>query len=604
MSNQLRKRGDLPTRRRPSLDTSSTSPTGDALPQIPEQQFVASCELKFSHSPLDLSQAAIRFIDILPCGESNPNLIECNIILSASILEHTYEALSYEWGDSDASRKILINGMKFFVRDNLWSALYHLREESARRLWIDAICIDQDNVRERNHQVWHMSTIYSSASRVLVWLGQESDQSVAALRAVSSINIGLKRYKNLSMAHYDHTTWDSLRNMCNNSYWSRLWIVQEIGLAQGLRIHWGRNHIEWGEFANLYDILPRDLQESLAFQLIQQRKARHNVSCFLKDLLETCRESLCSNPRDKIYGLLGLADDCRDGSLKPDYSKSLFDLYEDVIRFQHESFSNGVSVVHEHDVWSIVSFSQQLQWILWHPISGADEDCTAELDLRSSPSYHDGDLLRIVGFWGGSVLSIGPECINGMSSEAQRDAWFTEIAQDFNSTPELDMNEGLNSLVRAFATFEATERHRIILFHGLALQGSVELNQLTDLTTLSTMYEPRTKKDIYAGEYSQTSPHLFATYNGDIGIAPREVERGDLVCRFLHCDVAVIVRSFEYGYRIIGRAVIAKPPRLGWAYDRKYGKLSYDTPQFPSMSDYPAHMTFFLDMATLQLLTR
>jgi hypothetical protein len=145
-------------------------------------------------------------------------------------------------------------------------------------------------------------------------------------------------------------------------------------------------------------VLPKDVQGSLTFRLVQQRMARKGLNCFLKDLLEACKDSLCLDPRDKVYGLLGLADDCRDGTLTADYSKSLFDIYEDVIRFQHRSFINRVSVSHEVDYCSIVSFSQLLQWILWHPLSGENEECTSHLDLRTSPSYRDGDLLRIVGF--------------------------------------------------------------------------------------------------------------------------------------------------------------------------------------------------------------
>ena len=149
--------------------------------------------------------------------------------------------------------------------------------------------------------------------------------------------------------------------------------------------------------------------------------------------------------------------------------------------------------------------------------------------------------------------------------------------------------------MESFATFKETERSRIITLHGLALQGSVELNQLGDLTILSERYKPSTESDVNAGKYHQTRPHLFSTGDGDIGIAPREVQPGDLVCRFLHCDVAVIVRSFEYGYRLIGRAVIAKQQKLSWAYGKKHGKLSYSSPGFSFI------LTFFLDMATLQL---
>jgi hypothetical protein len=134
-SGQLRRQRALDTIRRPqSEDTPSPSNTDDALLQILEPQSVPKGQSKFSHFPLDLSQAPIRLIDLLPSRESNPYLVECNMTISTSISESTYEALSYEWGHSEASKEIFINGMSFFVRDNLWNALYDLREESPRRL--------------------------------------------------------------------------------------------------------------------------------------------------------------------------------------------------------------------------------------------------------------------------------------------------------------------------------------------------------------------------------------------------------------------------------------------------------------------------------------
>jgi hypothetical protein len=96
-------------------------------------------------------------------------------------------------------------------------------------------------------------------------------------------------------------------------------------------------------------VLPEDLQKSLASQLVQQRNARGALSCFLKELLEAFKDSSCLDSRDKVYGLLGLADDCQDGTLTADYSKSLFDVYEDVIRFQHQRFITGESASHEVD---------------------------------------------------------------------------------------------------------------------------------------------------------------------------------------------------------------------------------------------------------------
>lgn len=93
-----------------------------------------------------------------------------------------YEALSYTWGEEAASVRILLNGKEFLVRRNLADALAALRISEPRVLWVDALCINQQDTAERNHQVGMMAGIFRRAERVLVWLGRPSsgwDSSVA-----------------------------------------------------------------------------------------------------------------------------------------------------------------------------------------------------------------------------------------------------------------------------------------------------------------------------------------------------------------------------------------------------------------------------------------
>ena len=99
-----------------------------------------------------------------------------------------YGALSYTWGPPEPSGSILLDGRPFMVRENLWSALCHLRlPKRDRFLWIDAICIDQGNILERNHQVKRIGSIYEGASKVLIWLGPQKDQSDVALSFIEDI---------------------------------------------------------------------------------------------------------------------------------------------------------------------------------------------------------------------------------------------------------------------------------------------------------------------------------------------------------------------------------------------------------------------------------
>ncbi|KAF2029746.1 heterokaryon incompatibility, partial [Setomelanomma holmii] len=85
-----------------------------------------------------------------------------------------FNALSYAWGDAKGDKGILLDGMPFTVRRNLWTFLQQARNRLTQPptlLWIDAICINQTEVHERNLQVGLMGQIYSKASKVFVWLG-------------------------------------------------------------------------------------------------------------------------------------------------------------------------------------------------------------------------------------------------------------------------------------------------------------------------------------------------------------------------------------------------------------------------------------------------
>ena len=93
-----------------------------------------------------------------------------------------YEALSYVWGDRESPKTISIDGCVQEVTENLEAALQQLRlSDAPRRLWVDALCINQEDSKEKSHQIQKMRHIYRRASGVLVWLGNEADRSDEAM---------------------------------------------------------------------------------------------------------------------------------------------------------------------------------------------------------------------------------------------------------------------------------------------------------------------------------------------------------------------------------------------------------------------------------------
>ena len=123
------------------------------------------------HTPLT-SEDAIRVLELLPSRKAAAP-IKCTLReVSLSSLQTEYEALSYVWGSPEGTQPISCDGMKLLVTPNCLDALVHLRLGSGTRtLWIDAVCINQRQETECNHQVGRMGEVYSKASRVIIWFG-------------------------------------------------------------------------------------------------------------------------------------------------------------------------------------------------------------------------------------------------------------------------------------------------------------------------------------------------------------------------------------------------------------------------------------------------
>ena len=116
-----------------------------------------------SYQPLRTGNHQIRLTTIAAGRNDGP--IQCS--LNHEILGDEHTCLSYAWGDELPLREIYINGKPATVRQNLWNFLHTARRyKFSRKIWIDAICIDQANTSEKNHQVRLMSKIYSQAVSV------------------------------------------------------------------------------------------------------------------------------------------------------------------------------------------------------------------------------------------------------------------------------------------------------------------------------------------------------------------------------------------------------------------------------------------------------
>jgi len=169
-------------------------------------------------------------------------------------IEIEYEALSWCWGRADSDCAVSVRKgnevYKMSVRRDLALALTYLRhQDKTRILWIDAICIDQENDVERNQQVQMMSRIYTRAANVCIWLGQQDSESEVAFKFIKEEITHLKDFDSISSDKDYGSKWQALMVLMQREWFSRRWVVQELSLANKAEIWCGPDSMPWKEFA-------------------------------------------------------------------------------------------------------------------------------------------------------------------------------------------------------------------------------------------------------------------------------------------------------------------------------------------------------------------
>ncbi|PMD36727.1 HET-domain-containing protein [Hyaloscypha variabilis F] len=341
----------------------------------------------FPYKPLDSSKSEIRVIN-LKHGVA-PSPVECTLqhIPMASKSRGFYRALSYTWGPSEPTKVLLLDHIQIEVRENLWQALYHLRQPDADlSLWVDALCINQEDIPERNEQVSRMGTLYNQAEEVIVWLGPRKDDSDTAVSAIKRSVVPSSRLVSVnvpsSSGSFSSIEIHSIHNLLHREYWTRVWIIQEVFKARKIMIHCGHENLPWKDLAKFlrqakkmsddyldpfFEHIPRSevtgIFHSPATPLTDHRTTRIRD---LETLLMTYDGSFCCDPRDKVYALTGIA-----GRRLTDRSKKLVGqdwLTIDYSRTPHELFQ-VLTLMYAAEVGDgyLVRWMQMLQQILKLP---------------------------------------------------------------------------------------------------------------------------------------------------------------------------------------------------------------------------------------------
>ncbi|KAI3545866.1 hypothetical protein CSPX01_04790 [Colletotrichum filicis] len=358
-----------------------------------------------------------RLIDLIGGSYHDPIRIELHIADLA--VKPEYEALSYTWadenGDSSKCERVYI-GKRWDIlpiTKNCSNALRRLRYQNRpRRLWVDAICINQNDVGERSHQVGIMQNIYATASRVLIYLGEDKDDLNSTSSSPWNFDKWNTYYKRSLHAHNDLT---------QRSYFKRVWVIQEIDAAQDCWVLYGTKGDRWLDFLESKQLRPKQDW----FHVLPRGRLMDLRE--LPKLLQATLQCQATDPRDKVYALLGLFPGAKEAQLTADYSLSLDQVFSGLtacMLCQSSALMLPIFAALEPSTSSLPA-----SWVVdWS--SATNLDCMgpylAENDSRPTtesdtgrvsfiPRFHHNGLLVLRGRLITSLSScvFGPECQRG-----------------------------------------------------------------------------------------------------------------------------------------------------------------------------------------------
>jgi hypothetical protein len=303
----------------------------------------------YKYESLKPGEIRVLVLTTSASGKNQPELSLRHIALPSSDQDERrgFDALSYTWGDLSKTFRVKCDGRTLKVHQNLYEALPFLAQRSSTRpLWIDAVCINQEDDAEKSSQIRLMCEIYSSAYSVWIWLGPAEEPGahnavtmlLPRLKAVQTQlqalpTGGALSQKEAGLPPFGDSSWASLENLMSHPWLKRLWIVQEVALARlPPKVLIGTNEIAWQQFAdmlNIVHLLPK-IKDEQGRGVVDSSRSLRGV-----DTIHRCRTEYqtwkrdasrppdhvldvvtfvcaltlrygCSKPRDRVFALAGL----------------------------------------------------------------------------------------------------------------------------------------------------------------------------------------------------------------------------------------------------------------------------------------------------------
>ncbi|KAI6847764.1 hypothetical protein KC332_g3981 [Hortaea werneckii] len=605
----------------------------------------------FHYPPLKSSKTSIRLAVIQPGTGSKALSIKLidSFVTGPKDNLAPYDALSYTWGTGPRSKHILCNGKRMQVTETLLAALHRFRRPRHEvTLWIDQICICQERVKERNQQVQMMGDIFKGARKVIVWLGEDYEDSRAGMQLARQLCAVAKKPHVYSLDVGDlethglpkqgHKRWKALAAILQRPWFWRTWVVQEVVLNPNVELVLGAAAMFWDELESVVALLegpaPSIWQpdqvisaSELPFARINRIRIRHRRLLDARrdsastspadppslqpeqsqsdedidhpDILELLLMSRglgATDPRDKIYALLGLSKH----DIEPDYSQSPESIFIDfalqTLGVATNKFAKLEAIDGEPPLASDRDFrrailllscagrqNQSLSLPSWVPdwtttlasrplIFGLNDSRYSAggnrlgvFDWKYETGLHlSGILLDTVQVAGSVRLDFDPQQSAANNNATDYHAliahWWQEAHQ--LSRERIDTSPGSTPYTDAF---ERMRRRLYLCRHGYYIGGSSQHMQHRRGSLLDDSEgNPSTPNTTHSAMQTFTlgptrGRVMFVTSTGFLGLAPHGAREGDLVFVVRGIDVPLVLRTNgddDGSYELIGESYV------------------------------------------------
>jgi hypothetical protein len=574
------------------------------------------------YTPVNSHKGEIRLVTIK--SGTQPEPIRCNLSYVSLNDKPEYEALSYVWGVPSTPISILLDEHTFGVTQNLGLALRFLRlPTDDRTLWIDAICVNQDDLDERSAQVQLMKSIYQDAHQVVSWLGDEDenaayadwfisqaiDQDFSTEWLITQLVENVDMHK--ALLHLSLHLSEEMQ-----SYWGRLWIMQEIAFAQDGILRCGDTIIPYWAVQRLMLSLPPNVihQDKLRQEVLSQRGTQgldmlsgifHTIrqnevstklvpGMPLLELLRKNRWKLASDPRDKVFGLLGLSDlsSSTHPGLKIDYNRTVGDVYIGVFQAIVDTASKldilcfSIPVATQWNPETILGTSQTVlpSWVPdWNTSVPSFESCmyntlgsSAAGDTPASVEFRsDKGILCAAGICIGMVKKCAaPMPARQTLANSEHELFhavlgdvlewrglllempgdLSTLDSDFLNTITLGAAEVNSDLVNALQPFDTSGGSTHFL-SGL-IDRLDDIRTVTRESMLLKIQRSCGNNVFFLIETSISSPLVTDATIPLMGAGRSGIREGDMICVFLGCNFPVAIRPNGDHYIFIGAVYV------------------------------------------------